>query len=101
MASHAGYNRCGKCRLFIDRTGRSKLTRVCRCASAPDVSVHVVIRSLRPIDSRPLWQRALERRQREKLDAIAREEERLARLRSVEHTATLHVSLGDLARFRG
>ena len=63
----SGYMRCGKCRLYIDRTGTSRFTRVCQCAGTLEVSVRAHIRAFVRFDKRPLWQRALERRRREKL----------------------------------
>ena len=101
-ASMSGYMRCGKCRLYIDRTGTSRFTRVCQCAGTLEVSVRAHIRAFVRFDKRPLWQRALERRRREKLwtvpdwyvdptnaTSLARDE------------PGLKVSLGDLARRRG
>ena len=103
------YKRCGKCRLYIDPERKSKLTRVCRCADTrPTPSVEFMVKALAKFDKRPLWQRALERREREK------RESRIGRRRVVDLTLVqppppepapsaprLTATIGDLARHRG
>jgi hypothetical protein len=106
-AMSTNYRRCGKCRLYIDHDGKSRFVRVCRCAGAPNVSAQTVIRALLKFDKRPLWQRALERREREK------HEQSMGRRRVVELTPSreasppppsaprLSASLGDIAKRHG